>query len=68
MKMMQFATQRACAFSFDNFAMDNKANLINFFRVIVKNESLIDHRNVARKCSKLDSETTYLRLAVPLEF
>ena len=44
--------------------------------VIVKNNrpqfsvvhTLIDHRNDAIKCSKLCSETTRLRLVVPLEF
>ena len=30
--------------------------------------TLIDHRNDAIKCSKLCSETTRLRLVVPLEF
>ena len=30
--------------------------------------TLIDHRNVAIKCSKLCSETTHLRLVVSLEF
>ena len=30
--------------------------------------TLIDHRNDAIKCSKLCSETTRLRVVVPLEF
>ena len=61
MKMTRSATQRARAFSFDNFATENKANSAYRFRkrffVIVKASgqdffmvcTLIDHRNDAIK-------------------
>ena len=81
MKMTRFATQRARAFSFDNFATENKGNSAKHFSCYCKKRqnrpelfmvcTLIDHRNEAIKCSKLGSEvseTTRLRLVVLLEF
>ena len=41
-----------------------KTNRPDFFMVC----TLIDHRNDATKCSKLGSETTRLRLTIPLDF
>ena len=46
-----------------NVIVINKSTTI--FRMVY---TLIDHRNDAIKCSKLCSETTRLRLVVPLEF
>ena len=37
--MTRFATQRTRAFSFDNFATENKANSAKNFRDIVKSDS-----------------------------
>ena len=40
MKMTRFAMEHVCAFSFDNFATENKGNSAKNVLVIVKNRSM----------------------------
>ena len=77
MKITQFATQRERAFTLTISQRKIKEIPLKIVRVIVKKTNrpyfimvctLIDHRNDAIKCSKLGSESTRLRLVVPLEF
>ena len=64
MEMTRFATQHACAFSFDHFATENKGNSAKHFSSYCKITNrpdifmvctLIDHRNDAIKSSNLGS-------------
>ena len=59
MEMTQFASQRARAFSFDNFETENKENCAKIFSSYCK-------KGIHQTFSW--SALLYMRLVVPLEF
>ena len=70
MKLTRFATQRTRAFSFDNF--ETEKNCLCYCKKRIDQtfswSALLDHRSDAMKSSKFGTETTRVRLVVPLEF